>query len=48
VADPQVVGIVVAAGGIIFRIRTGEPGSYDVVFSFGMLLVVVGVVIAAW
>jgi len=41
----SVVGIVIAAGGIILRITTGEPGSYDVVFSFGMFLVIVGVVI---
>lgn len=44
----SVVGIVIAASGIIMRITTGGPGSYDIVFSFGMLLVITGIAIAGF
>ncbi len=38
----SVVGVAIAAAGIILRVITGKPGSYDVVASFGIFLVILG------
>ncbi len=44
----SVVGVAVIATALVLRVTTGPRNGYDVVFSLGTLLLILGAFLAGW